>query len=74
MLTADQRKQMSTWVREILGPEKAELWWKAKNPMLGNATPWMMCLEARREVKLYHFIEDAYENNRAAINGDEQRG
>ena len=69
MLTPDQREQMAKWVREILGPEKARQWWTTKNPMLGKVSPWTMSLSFRGEQKLYDFIKDAYDNNRAAFNG-----
>lgn len=56
----EQRKEMAEMVREILGPEKAVLWWTTPNPMLGNIAPaWLS--SSGTEDKLYRFIKDAYE-------------
>lgn len=56
---------MAEVVKGILGAEKAMLWWKTANPMLGNIEPWKFCLTDQGETKLFNFIMDAAENNGA---------
>lgn len=72
-ITPTQRLMMAHWVREILGTEKAPIWWQTENPLLGGVKPWHMTLNERTEAKLYRFIENAFENNRAADQLSEQR-
>jgi len=53
-------------VEEVLGKEKARLWWTTRNPMFGDITPAIMVAAGRYE-KVRKFIEDAVEENRAAL-------
>lgn len=50
-------------VIEILGEEKAAIWWQISNPYLGNVSPNKM-LKWGREQKLFRFIESALEDER----------
>ena len=58
-LSAKARHDMTAWVREMLGPEKALVWWRTINPMLGSLSPAEMVMMGR-EQKLYDFIYDSY--------------
>lgn len=59
MIKPEQRAAMAAMVLEILGPEKANLWWQTPNPMLGGVKPYYMVL-MNREESLFSFIDDAY--------------
>lgn len=63
--TPGEHLQMVQWVTEILGPEKAKIWWTVPNPLLANVSPQEF-LNVYQERKLYNFIQDAKENNDAA--------
>lgn len=61
----EKRAELELYVRTLLGPTKAGLWWRTANPMLGNISPDQMCQMGRAE-KIYKFIAAARE-----ANGDE---
>lgn len=56
---------MVRMVKEILGSEKALLWWTTPNPMFGGISPMFLCA-GPSEGKVRNFILDAYENHLAA--------
>lgn len=66
-VTPEQRVEMVGMVKEILGPEKALLWWKTPNPMFGGISPMWLCA-GPGERKVRAFILDAYEDHKAAEN------
>lgn len=45
-------------VIEILGEEKAKIWWATKNPCFGGLIP-IRLVQFGRGHKVYEFIEDA---------------
>jgi hypothetical protein len=70
-MTRPELEELDVLVREIIGPEKALLWWVTPNPMLGNIEPQM--LAAWRPEQLATFIRDAHEalvRTPAQLNGD----
>lgn len=56
-------KEAQDAVIEILGEEKAKIWWTQRNPHLGNMIPIEM-LAFGIAHKLFAFIEDALEDHR----------
>ena len=61
-ITAEQTLEMTAIIKEILGPRKASLWWRTRNPLLGNFIPQDM-LAAGRARKLYDFVKEAQAAN-----------
>lgn len=56
-MTLEQAKE---FVIEVLGEEKAKLWWITKNPHLGGVEPAYM-ITIGREEKLLQWIENIKE-------------
>jgi hypothetical protein len=54
---------MVRMVKEILGEDKALLWWKTSNPMLGGISPMWMSSSSVSERGLRNFVFDAYEDH-----------
>lgn len=63
-VTKEQRIEMERMVEEVLGPEKALLWWKTPNPMFGGIAPMWLCGNGG-ESKVRSFILNAYEDYKA---------
>lgn len=58
------RKKVIAVVAEVMTwpQEKATLWYRAKNPLLGNVSPECM-VKAGRAEKLFKFIQNCIEGN-----------
>lgn len=48
-------REAKSYVIQLLGEEKADLWWSLKNPNLGNLSPNFM-VQCGREEKLLQWI------------------
>ena len=64
-MNIEERASCEQYVRDLLGSEKAGLWWTTPNPMFGGLTPDSLMRRGRSE-KVYKFIAAARE-----ANGDE---
>lgn len=61
-MTVEQVQEMASIIKEILSPRKASLWWRTRNPLLGNVIPQDM-LATGRARKLYDFVKEAQAAN-----------
>lgn len=61
-MNTEERKSLELYVCQLLGGEKAALWWTTNNPMLGNISPDDMIRFGRGD-NLYRFIAAARECN-----------
>lgn len=66
-MARSRKREAFRMVREILGEDKAALWWTAPNPNFGGITGMQMLeLSRRTRDRLYGFIQDAYESEQIA--------
>lgn len=64
-MNIETRAALELYVRNLLGSQKAGLWWRSANPMFGGISPDQLCQVGRSEA-VYKFIAAARE-----ANGDE---
>ena len=61
-ITIEERADLEQYVRDLLGADKAGLWWRSANPMFGGLAPDYLMQMGRSEA-VYKFIAAAREAN-----------
>lgn len=67
-LTKQERADMQAMVVQLLGKEKAGVWWITLNPMMGDVAPIVLSvMSPPTQRRLYKYIKNARDNMPKAL-------